>query len=289
MCRVTSSSLRVDRERVHVVGAASLWVVGQVTAPRRTARVVHAGPDAAYLDLDGTCLGVLAAGAVLVPCGIRTALPTLPPVAPGSEAVVVAGAVELTGTDGAQLDVTVTGLVDTTVPVLPDPADTGRALVDLAADRPDPDRLDPVREALPADALRQLADGDPASVLALLGLGPGLTPLGDDVLAGWLATAVACRHPRLAPVRDAVTAAARRRTTTLSSTLLGCAGRGEVVPDHRSLLQALARGDTEAARPLLDAVLGIGATSGAGMVLGTLLALTPTTTNPSLTHEGAAG
>lgn len=284
--RVTSpTSLR--REPVQVTGAATLWVVGQVTGPRRQARVLHTGPDAAYLDLAGVCIGVLSAGAVLVPCGIRTAMPALPDLEPGSTAVVVGGAVELTASDGTSLDVSVTGLVDATVPVLPDPP-AGETLDDLLAGR-----LDDVRAQLPAEALDRLAAGDPDAALALLGLGPGLTPLGDDVLAGWLATAQARRLPALAPMRDAVAAAAPTRTTTLSGTLLGCAGRGEVVPDHRALLLALARGDSAAAGLALDALLTIGATSGAGLALGTALALGAAMTlaraSATPTHEGAAG
>lgn len=40
--------------------------------------MLHRGSHAVYLDLDGACLGVLAAGAVRVPCALRTRLPVLP-------------------------------------------------------------------------------------------------------------------------------------------------------------------------------------------------------------------
>jgi hypothetical protein len=43
--------------------------------------VLHRGPHALYLDLRGACLGVLAAGAVRVPCALLTRLPVLPDVA----------------------------------------------------------------------------------------------------------------------------------------------------------------------------------------------------------------
>lgn len=42
--------------------------------------MLHRGPHALYLDLDG-CLGVVAAGAVRVPCALHTRLPALPEVA----------------------------------------------------------------------------------------------------------------------------------------------------------------------------------------------------------------
>ena len=76
-------------------------------------------------------------------------------------------------------------------------------------------------------ARRRPADRPPTST-RLLGRGPGLTPLGDDVLAGWLAT-----RPRLGRPDTVLAAAVRRRlgvTTLLSATLLDCALRGEALP-----------------------------------------------------------
>ncbi len=249
----------------HVVGDASIWVLGQVAGPEREARVLHAGRDAVYLDLEGACLAVLSARAVQVPCGVRTLLPALPPVPPGSRVLVVDGSVELPG-----CEVMVTGIVDTTVPVLSAEhvrwgAETlGTVLAD---------RADAVRALLPGAALSALVEADPAAVAPLLGLGPGLTPVGDDVLAGWLATAVAARHPSLARVRREVALAATERTTLLSATLLGCAARGEGVPEFRSLLGGFATGNLDVATQSLALMLRIGETSGAGMVLGALLAL----------------
>lgn len=42
--------------------------------------VVHRGPDAVYVDLDGWCLGVVGRHATQVPCALRTRLGVLPPV-----------------------------------------------------------------------------------------------------------------------------------------------------------------------------------------------------------------
>jgi hypothetical protein len=42
--------------------------------------VLHRGPHALYLDLDGSCLGVVTASAVQVPCALRTRLEVLPTV-----------------------------------------------------------------------------------------------------------------------------------------------------------------------------------------------------------------
>jgi hypothetical protein len=107
----------------------------------------------------------------------------------------------------------------------------------------------------------------------LLGYGGGLTPLGDDVLAGWLAAAVASRHPRLMSVRSSVALGAGERTTTLSATLLGCAARGEGVPEFRALLSGIASARREVVEQSVDLVLRIGDASGGGLLLGTMLAL----------------
>lgn len=41
-------------------------------------RILHTGPDAVYVDLDGWCVGVLSEGATRVPCGLRTRLASVP-------------------------------------------------------------------------------------------------------------------------------------------------------------------------------------------------------------------
>ncbi|HET6563257.1 MAG TPA: DUF2877 domain-containing protein [Marmoricola sp.] len=255
---------------LHVVGSASIWVLGQVAGPRRTATVLHAGTDAVYLDLEGACLAVLAARAVQVPCGVRTLLPRLPEVEAGTAASVHDGSVIVPG-----CEVLVTNIVDTTVPVLgaDDTAWGAEQLATLVKER-----LDPVSGLLPPGALRLLADGDAAVVERLLGLGPGLTPVGDDVLAGWLATAVACRHPHLPRLRSTVALAASERTSVLSATLLACAARGEGVPEFRSLLIGVATRNLDVLDQSLELMLRIGDTSGAGLVLGSLAALTSATT-----------
>ncbi len=47
-------------------------------APDGPLRVVHAGRDAVYADLDGWCVGIVSAGAVQVPCALLTRLESLP-------------------------------------------------------------------------------------------------------------------------------------------------------------------------------------------------------------------
>lgn len=78
-----------------------------------------------------------------------------------------------------------------------------------------------------------------ASLSAFLGLGPGLTPSGDDLVAGFLLAANRW-GPRiapafeLAPLNQHTLAAAQKATTTLSSSLIACAALGQA--DERLIL-----------------------------------------------------
>jgi len=248
-----------------VTGSASLWVLSQVAGPRRVATVLHAGPSAVYLDLGGTCIAVLAADAVQVPCGVRTTLDELPGVGAGDEVHVFNGSVVL-----PTVEVHVTTIVDATVPVVsPESAVWGAERIADHAAVP----LAHARAALPTLALERLAAGDTTAVPALVGLGDGLTPLGDDVLCGWLAAAVARRHPALGEMRSVVESGAAQRTTTLSATLLACAARGEGIPEFRDLVGAVANHDAPGLLASVDRVLDVGETSGRGLLLGAVLAL----------------
>ena len=237
-----------------VPAAASAWVAGRVAEPRRPARVVASSPQAVYVDLGAECLGVLARTAVAVPIGLRTALERIPevtgPVSVG-DGVVSLGA----------YDVVVTRIVDPTVPRIAAPAE--RML-------PLPRTPSAGSLGLPADALRALAEGEAAAALRLLGCGPGLTPAGDDVLAGWLVARHAVDRPAPA-VAAAVARLAPARTSSLSATLLRRAIAGEAPPPCRDLLLALRTG-TGVDRAY-DRLLGVGHTSGPALALGIALGL----------------
>ena len=248
-----------------MVGAASVVVSGMVAGSRQSATVLHAGRDAVYFELENACLGVLSARAVLVPCGVRTHLHRLPVLHPGDQTVVADGSIVLPG-----LQVDVAEIIDTTVGVLsPDLGGRGAPQLREVVG----DRLTGALAELPEEAMQRLSASDAGAVAGLMGFGGGLTPLGDDVLAGWLATAVATGHPALAPIGSAVAASARVRTTTLSATLLACAARGEGVPQFRSLLGGIATGDPALVAQSVDDLLDVGDTSGSGLVLGALAAL----------------
>jgi hypothetical protein len=110
------------------------------------------------------------------------------------------------------------------------------------------------------DALRQGAR-------RLAGLGGGLTPAGDDFLAGamlraWLA------HPAPEAFCRPIVDVAAPRTTALSAAFLRAAARGECSAAWHALLAALAGGGPA---PLDEAVCGVlahGHASGADMLAG---------------------
>lgn len=126
----------------------------------------------------------------------------------------------------------------------------------------------------PAAVVELVASAAPSgmtadAVAALLGRGGGLTPLGDDVLCGWLAA-----HRAAGVVTPAVDAAVRAglgRTTLLSATLLDCALEGEVLPELGAWLAA-AWGSGRSVGSA-EALLAVGGSSGAGLMTGALLAL----------------
>jgi Protein of unknown function (DUF2877) len=107
--------------------------------------------------------------------------------------------------------------------------------------------------------------------LDLVGAGPGLTPTGDDVLAGALVAAHATADPRLERWRAETRTALRERgTTAVSRGLLVHALDGWATPELADFVIALCGGDATAAAPRL---LAVGHRSGAALAAGALHAL----------------
>jgi hypothetical protein len=103
--------------------------------------------------------------------------------------------------------------------------------------------------------------------VAFAGLGGGLTPAGDDFLAGLMLWAWLV-HPAPGTFCRSLAEAAMPLTTTLSAAFLRAAARGQCSAAWHTLLAALGTGT-----PLDDAVqriLAHGATSGADALLGFL-------------------
>lgn len=147
------------------------------------------------------------------------------------------------------------------------------AIEGLPSDVPEIDPI-PLATALRARS----AGGILHSARSLLGKGPGLTPEGDDYLAGALAAtrllAEAMGREQIiamiAGISVPLAQLADARTTTFSAALIHSALRGQVAEPAGALLRALTgRGDIAAAHLGL---VRVGHTSGpalaAGMVLG---------------------
>jgi hypothetical protein len=105
----------------------------------------------------------------------------------------------------------------------------------------------------------------------LCGLGPGLTPAGDDWLAGWLLAQYFSAAPAsLQDLRGLIIENAATRTTTLSRAFLECAAAGEADEDWHALFSALAE-EPMTSLPTYQStgvILSHGATSGAAMLAG---------------------
>lgn len=220
-------------------------------APDGALQVLHASATAIYVDLDGWSLGLVSASATRVPCALWSRIPDLTPLG-GSTVRVEAGSLHV-----GPRPVQITRLADVSVPGVGRHGRCGteRALFVTSS----------AGLSLPADGRLT-----PAHLDRLLGRGPGLTPLGDDVLAGWISARIAAGRPD-----HVIDAAVRRRmtvTTLLSATLLDCALHGEVLPQLGAWLADPTPETTEA-------LLAVGATSGAGLLAGASLALT------SITHR----
>ena len=225
-------------------------------APDGPVPVVHAGPHAVYVAVDGRCVGLLGRDAAQVPCGLRSRIRSFASWA--CESAYVAGGTlhvdHIPLTMGRAVAVHVLPLGHGTIP---------RRAASPATEAATPQAV--VVGLVPRRAASRVTA---ATVGQLLGRGPGLTPLGDDVLCGWIATHRAAGIPT--PEIDSAVRAGLHRTTLLSATLLDCALHGEVLPELGRFLGAVGT----AAEPGRAADLrAVGGTSGAGLLQGARLAL----------------
>jgi len=121
------------------------------------------------------------------------------------------------------------------------------------------------------DVVIALIDADDLVRLArtIGGLGPGLTPSGDDVLAGvLLIDALAGR-----PSSRRCEAIAAARTTRVASSFLAWAARGQSIEPVHLLLAALAAGDDMQVAARQRTIRSYGSSSGADLLLGLRLGL----------------
>ena len=268
--------------------AAATPVLDLLTGQLRPATVIAAYPAAVLVAVDplpgpaGTdavsrIVSVLAADGSGVPNGVRIGLPAqqLPfhGVRVGDAAFVGAGGVRLSG-----LEIRVVRAVRAQVPRVrctPDAvariADAAAAASTGVAQPPVDDLRAAVRDQNPA-ALRR-------AVRALVGLGSGSTPGGDDVLAGTLAGLHATgRDVLVHQVWVAAEAGLAGRTTVISADLLRLAAAGNACAEAIGVLRAATGADrTPASGSALDValhrLLAVGHTSGADLATGLAIGL----------------
>ncbi|GAA3976163.1 hypothetical protein GCM10023085_68240 [Actinomadura viridis] len=272
--------------RPPAAGAASLALRPVLDRPRRPARVIAAFPSAVYLELRGDTeprvVAVVSSDAVRLPNAVvvvaaRRERP-FRAVREGGEAWVGDGRVE---TDG--LETRVRRWWDPS-PALGTvtPATLARGVRDLEAalnEAGDAARCGLAGHPDPLLLADRCAAGDLAGAVEaaerIVGLGPGLTPSGDDILAGLLIAlrllgGAACPGGRAAWLADwlgaAVTADAGTRTTALAATLLHCAASGGAGAEVAAVLRAVA--GHEPAGPAVRRLLAAGHTSGADLATG---------------------
>jgi Protein of unknown function (DUF2877) len=263
---------------VRLTAAASSALRSVLNGPPRPVGWLGASPAALYLATGGRpgVLAVLTHDAVRLPCGMLLAstseelpLTALAPSAGPDRRSCAAGHGQLSWPGPAGPVVIAVGREWA-------PPRVGRRTVEAAA-------LAQVRAALPPPAAvgidgAQLAAlsraaahpaAGPAAAGRLLGRGPGLTPSGDDVLAGFLIGATAFGLD-ITGARQAICRLARDRTTTLSAALLWHAAQGECIGELAALADAVGgRGGPE---PAARRVLAVGHTSGAALAWGLVAA-----------------
>jgi hypothetical protein len=257
---------------MNVAAAASTALRSVLAGPPRSARWLGASASALYLQTGGRpgVLAILAHDAVRLPCGLllpraSAEMPLAGLVPPGRAAAPCAvggGTVNWTGPAGPVAIVPVRQWA----PARVSPGAVAAAALDqVLAGLPEPACAD-----VEAGLLRGLLGADPDPLVPLLlGRGPGLTPSGDDVLAGFLIGARAFGLD-VTGLRRAVLRRAPGATTALSAALLWHAARGECVDEAAALVAALAgRGAPE---PALCRLLAVGHTSGAALAWGLTVA-----------------
>ena len=131
----------------------------------------------------------------------------------------------------------------------------------------------PILQSLISNLISALAKADISSAQnvssKLAGLGPGLTPSGDDFIMGALYAAWIIHPPEVASVLARETAnTATPLTTSLSAAWLRAAGRGEAGMVWHEFFDALRSSDSLRIQKTLKSILAVGETSGADALAG---------------------
>ncbi len=258
---------------VRMPGVASTAIRDALSEPQTPATVLGSTSHAVWLFADGDVIVASTRDATRLPNGVEIAADAAEDVfrsvRHGAPATVGLGQVLFEG-----LTIDVVRWWDPR-PALRSTSATqlAEAIVDLPATVPDL-VSQPLSAALSAGSATAIL----VAAESLIGRGPGLTPEGDDYLAGALAAIRALGDalgrtdtaPMLDSIADPLTQLARSRTTTFSAALIDHAVGGRVAAPAASLMRALTgRGDIADS---YEDLAHVGHTSGpalaAGMILG---------------------
>lgn len=258
---------------MRIPGACSASVREVLAGPRQEANWLGVCDSAVYLLTESsTVLAVLTHDAVRLPCAVvlpHTAaeLPLARIAQPSGYTApsVGAGMLQWAGPSG---DVSVECTRQWRPPHVPTGSPRPSALTHLRRAVGCIDvGLEPARVAALAHADGVNAQSSAAA--ALLGCGPGLTPSGDDVLAGFLVGVRAFGHG--APgVERTVADTASIATTALSAQLLHSAALGECVEQLADVVRGLISGSLSPAAVIR--LRAVGHTSGTALAHGLLAA-----------------
>jgi hypothetical protein len=122
---------------------------------------------------------------------------------------------------------------------------------------------------------RQAWDDMSRSVLQIVGLGPGLTPSGDDFLAGLITAGIVLSQawPKVKGIAEKMAETTLResagRTTAVSTAMLEDARQGEMSEPMKSFLEIiLITGEMGRVPRVMEEILSIGASSGEDQLNG---------------------
>lgn len=268
-----------ERGRVSTIGdrGAAFGELARTAGPAGflRGRVVSVHRRAVYLRFGDVLVAHVGTGVDAGPLHLRG--PVLPPARPG----------EAVRCDGARIEArhwAVRCDVPDRIGVLPGPGELARAR----------HRGAPAGAGVPAEAgaatgavALAVRDGDLAGAADLLGgRGPGLTPAGDDVLAGLLLVARALWGPAAEPWLTGT--AGRVPTTGHARAFLHWAARGQGLAPEHAWLAAVVSGRPGERLRLEHRLAGIGASSGRCLVAGLRLGLAQLPVSPVETQVSTA-
>jgi hypothetical protein len=255
--------------QVAAAGPARVWDL--ISGPVRPVDVLGRFATALYLRLaGGEVIALLSSDAVRLPIGLMLPVSSREfPLTHLSGPVVVGSGAVYSGGWSCRVSRLVS--LRASAALMPDRHACKHLRQRLAhCQSADPDLRLP--DALPDDVYSSEVAAD--LVRRLLGVGPGLTPAGDDVLAGLL-VGLWSFGQKAEPLRLAVLAGLATGTTDLSAALLRCATRGESIPQVNQLLQAMSANTWQGRldHAMYDLVR-VGHTSGRALATGVLAAAT---------------